>query len=331
MGRRIGIDHIIFLLDDPGACAVKDIEKSVILFGKQFRMLIAVAGRIGKWTTGFDGLYDENRKLNSISLTHDPNSLRRFTPPVSRISIAALLPEEVISHLFSFPPAPVARGLRVVSREAKKTVYERTLETLGGGKWRAFMHADGTVLFQQLSYNKETKTLRIHSLMTNYRAPELYQRVTTWFDGGKSSSEAIGITLYSPDPPFEARGSLAQYFFRTKAMAKVGGGEGFAMLPSWNLPDEILSNGGGLYWTLGQHLRSPMFLRLFRRGMRSQKMELELTVTLDHHIPAHGADVTWAKVTRATRMDVWLTGMAYARPYTSIFWAIYVDFSAKWG
>lgn len=181
------------------------------------------------------------------------------------------------------------------------------------------MHEDGTMLFQQLSYNKEEKTLLTHSLMTICGTPNLYERVTTWSDGGKRCSETIGITLYSPDPPFQARGSVVQNFFRTKAMATVGGGEGVTMVPSWNVPGQIMSNGGGMYWTLEQHLQSPMFLRLFRRGWCSRELELELSVTLDHHIPVHGADVTWAKVTRATRMNVWGTGMAYAWPYTSIF------------
>ena len=159
-----------------------------------------------------------------------------------------------------YVPSQVARGLRVVDRATRGSVYERTRETIGSGKWRLFVNKSTfQVLLQQLSLPRDE--LRLHSFMTAplniaehaicCRPPVMYE-VATCTNREGIQREAFPLTAYGWDGMFPGglpiHGlpglSHAEEYVRA-TMPRVGGGEDFAFVPSWELPIVVCSPSPG--------------------------------------------------------------------------------------
>ena len=215
-----------------------------------------------------------------------------------------ILPNEVWKDILAeYTPNDVARGLHSISKEVKQLVAERTADTIGHGKWRAFLHNDKSILLQQLHFDKRYKCLYIHSFLTNPMDAVLYERIYCVWDGGKQCADYCkGLWAHAVADKTElgnARSGLLDCkmpwnctdnrqrlpFWRMKVLSTVGGGEGYVFTPRWRLPEWLPSSevpDGSLFWTL-EPVEGSMSLNLYLP--HADAITPSLSVVLSRKIP----------------------------------------------
>ena len=194
------------------------------------------------------------------------------------------LPLPITDSVFNlYAELRVARRLREVSKTVWEIVYERTRDTIGPGRWRAFKAGNGSMLFQQLHYDKESNEFHIHSIMTNIGDRALYERSTRWVDGGTSYCDAFPLTRLAPQRRFSrSLGIRPEWFYRRRAMALVGGGEDFTFVPAWAVP-AVFNGGGYIVWKFRLIAHGSFLLEVEMNGI------LDLSVEIDGSRPTRRA------------------------------------------
>ena len=183
-----------------------------------------------------------------------------------------------------YVPSQFAGVPHVVDKSAFYAMQSRR-KTLGPGKWRMFSKQD-ELLLQQLSYDNTKMQLRLHSFYMNSSAPWVHECVTT-----TSTRSTVGKHVSPHHSILVGSMALTQRCSDcvVSLMGRVGGGNGFKLVPAWCLP--LAMNGayseGRIQWNVNIADNGNIMLTFSTTDYTGiADIPRWYQVEIDNHIPA---------------------------------------------